>query len=495
MNAADFCERSDTDNTIRLWDTSTGREIAQWRGHNCVVFSPDGRFAAITSARDGELRLQDRALRLIALDGSGARTLGEFPAATLAAPRFSPDGRRLACMRQVRSVERFGAVELWLFDVASGEGRALTAGWERLPTPWSWDRAGRALIVTADDAGAVPVFRVSAETGAVERVTALESGGSHEQLALIPGSDAIAGLRHRFTHPPEPFRCDVRAGAKPELLARLSGFGADEGSTIANVESFTTAGGEGWPVQSFLVKPAGANGGLPAIVWIHGGPWAQWADGWHWRWNPLVPVSAGYAVALPNPRGSTGVGEAFLHGVWGNTWGEGCYADVMAVTDALAARPDVDPDRLVAMGGSFGGYMANWIGANNERFRALVSHAGVFAFSHFHGTTDSPAFWALRMGGQTPWGDLQEYDRYSAHRFVARWRTPTLVIHGERDYRVPIGEALALFEALQHHGVPSELLVFPDENHWILKPRNIRVWYRTWLDFVARHTSGAAAAP
>ena len=181
--------------------------------------------------------------------------------------------------------------------------------------------------------------------------------------------------------------------------------------------------------------------------------------------------------------------EAFLHGVWGNTWGEGCYDDVMAVADALAARPEVDGARLVAMGGSFGGYMANWIGANSDRFRCLVSHAGVFAFSHFHGTTDSPAFWALRMGGQTPWGDLEDYDRYSAHRFVARWRTPALVIHGERDYRVPIGEALALFEALQHHGVPSELLVFPDENHWILKPRNVRVWYRTWLDFVARHSS------
>ena len=457
--------------------------------------APDGRSAVVTTARVGEHRLEDSALRLIALDGSGARTLGDAARTMLGAPRFSPDGRRLACVRRLRSVERYGALELWLFDVATGEGRALTAGWERLPTPWGWDGDGRALIVTADDGGTVPVFRISVASGAIERVTVVESAGSHEQLALIPGSDAIAGLRHRFTHPPEPFRCDLRAGAKPELLARLSGFGADEGSALADVESFTVAGGGGWPVQSFLVKPAGASGRRPAIVWIHGGPWAQWADSWHWRWNPLVPVSAGYAVALPNPRGSTGVSEAFLHGVWGNTWGEGCYADVMAVADAVAARPDVDPNRLVAMGGSFGGYMANWIGANSDRFCALVSHAGVFAFSHFHGTTDSPAFWALRMGGQTPWGDLEEYDRYSAHRFVARWRTPTLVIHGERDYRVPIGEALALFEALQHHGVPSELLVFPDENHWILKPRNIRVWYRTWLDFVARHTSGAAAAP
>ena len=169
----------------------------------------------------------------------------------------------------------------------------------------------------------------------------------------------------------------------------------------------------------------------------------------------------------------------------------GTFDDLAAALDA--ARAAAAPGGVVLLSPgftSFGMFLNEF--DRGDRFRALVSHAGVFAFSHFHGTTDSPAFWALRMGGQTPWGELDEYDRYSAHRFVARWRTPALVIHGERDYRVPIGEALALFEALQHHGVPSELLVFPDENHWILKPRNVRVWYRTWLDFVARQLSGAA---
>ena len=456
--------------------------------------SRDGRHVLLSFGRTGPDRVEDRALRLVALDGTAVRTFGGDPRTVLHGPRFSPDGRRFACVRGTRSEERFAPQVVWLYDVASGEGRPLTPTWERWPILWGWDREGRGLLVSADDGGEVPVFRVSTETGTVERVTASESGGSHEQVALVPGTNSIVGLRHRFTHPPEPFRCDLRAGAKPEIVARLSGFGAEEGAALADVESFTTPGGGGWPVQSFLLKPAGASGRLPAIVWIHGGPWGQWADGWHWRWNPLVPVSAGYAVALPNPRGSTGVSEAFLHGIWGNTWGAGCYDDVMAVADGLAARPDVDGARLVAMGGSFGGYMANWIGANSERFRCLVSHAGVFAFSHFHGTTDSPPFWALRMGGLTPWGSgLDEYDRYSAHRLVSRWRTPALVIHGERDYRVPIGEALALFEALQHHGVPSELLVFPDENHWILRPRNIRVWYETWLDFVARQLRPADA--
>jgi dipeptidyl aminopeptidase/acylaminoacyl peptidase len=374
-----------------------------------------------------------------------------------------------------------------MFDLASGEGRALTSGWERWPNVCAWSADGRWIAVTADDAGTVPVFRVSASSGEVERVTDSAAGGSHEQVTVIPGSGAIAGLRHRFTHPPEPFRCELRAGAKPELLARVSGFAPDAGSALAEVESFTVAGAGGVPVQSFLLKPVAASGPLPTIVWIHGGPWGQWADGWHWRWNPLVPVHAGFAVALPNPRGSTGVSDSFVDGIWGNTWGGACYGDVMAVADSLAARPDVDGGRMAAMGGSFGGYMANWIGANSDRFRCLVSHAGIFHFSAFHGTTDTPAFWELRMGGQTPWGEAADYDLYSAHSYVARWRTPTLVIHGERDYRVPIGEALALFEALQRHGVPSELLVFPDENHWILKPRNVPVWYRTWLDFVARH--------
>lgn len=506
---------------VRFWDhwigeaaphlvayTEEGQERRDWtpdadREHREAGFdvSPDGRFAAISLAREGEDRLENRALQVIALDTGAARTLGAAPRTVSEQPRFSPDGGRLACVRNTRSHERVGVREIWIFDVASGEGRALTHGWERWPNLCGWDGEGRWLVVTADDAGSVPVFRVSASSGAVERVTDPAAGGSHEQVALVPGVARIAGLRHRLTHPPEPFRSELQAGAKPELLARLSGFDPDTGSALAQVESFDVAGAGGVPVQSFLVKPAEATGPLSTILWIHGGPWGQWADGWHWRWNPLVPVSEGHAVALPNPRGSTGVSDSFIEGVWGNTWGEACYGDVMAVADALAARPDVDGARMVAMGGSFGGYMTNWIGANSDRFRCLVTHASLFDFSAFHGTTDSPAFWELRMGGQTPWSEPGDYDRYSAHRYVERWRTPTLVIHGERDYRVPIGEALALFEALQRHGVPSELLVFPDENHWILRPRNVRVWYRTWLDFVARHlgvgapVSASAAAP
>jgi dipeptidyl aminopeptidase/acylaminoacyl peptidase len=449
--------------------------------------SRDGRLAAITLARPGADRVMDHPLRVIDLESGASRTLGEHPTTSLHRPAFSPDGTRIACSRHVRERTRYGPVELFVFEVASGEGKALTEGWERWPIVQTWDRDGRFVIVTAEDAGAVPIFRVSTATGEIERVTDPAAAGTHEAIATVPGATALVGLRHRLTHPPEPFLVELRAGGKPELLTRLSGFTVEEGATLARVESFQVSVAGSDPVQTWLLRPRASEGPLPTIVWIHGGPWSQWADGWHWRWNPLVAVQAGHAVALPNPRGSTGVSEKFLDGVWGNTWGDGCYRDVLAVADALAARADVDAARMVAMGGSFGGYMTNWIGASTDRFSCLVTHASVFDFGAFHGTTDSPAFWELRMGGVNPWDEPEGYDRYSPHKGLASWKSPTLVIHGERDYRVPIGEALALFEGLQRHGVPSELLVFPDENHWILRPRNIRVWYRTWLDFVAKH--------
>jgi dipeptidyl aminopeptidase/acylaminoacyl peptidase len=199
-----------------------------------------------------------------------------------------------------------------------------------------------------------------------------------------------------------------------------------------------------------------------------------------------VLAARGYVVALPNPRGSTGTGQAFLEGIWGNAWGAQCYEDVMAWADTLERRSDVDASRMVAMGGSFGGYMTNWIGGSTDRFRALVTHASLYHLSSFWAVTDHPSFFRLMLG-EDPIGDPLTFERYSPHTRVQHWRTPALVIHGEKDYRVPIGEALALFETLQSMGVPSELLVFPDENHWILRPRNVEAWYEAVLDFLARH--------
>jgi dipeptidyl aminopeptidase/acylaminoacyl peptidase len=284
--------------------------------------------------------------------------------------------------------------------------------------------------------------------------------------------------------PPEAFVLDPQRPSEPRPLASLSGFAP---APWASLQEFEVASTDGTPIHCLLIKPTAAQGRLPLVLWIHGGPITMSGDGWHWRWNPLLLVNQGYAVALPNPRGSSGFGQAFVQGIWGNVWGEQCYRDLMAVTDALAKRPDIDAQRAAAMGGSFGGYMVNWIGTQTERFRCLVSHAGIVNMAAFTGVTDHPPDWYLEMGGEDPYRDPQQFDRFAPIRHIRQWRTPTLITHGERDYRCPIGEALTLFEALQYHGVASELLVFPDENHWIMKPRNIVAWYQTVLEFVGRH--------
>jgi len=336
----------------------------------------------------------------------------------------------------------------------------------------------------------VPVFRIEVRDGAEpERLVARPAGGSHGGVAPVPGRDEMVGIRSRLTHPPEPFRCALAPGASPELLAGLSGFEPEEGERIARWESLEVEGSDGAPVQTFMVTPASRTEAGPTLLWIHGGPIGAWGDGWHWRWNALVPAAAGYTLALPNPRGSTGFGHDFIAGIWGNEWGAQCYDDLLRITETIAARPDVDGERIAAMGGSFGGYMANWIGGQSERFRCLVTHASVFDMSAFYGVTDDPGWFVLQLGAN-PHDDVERFERYSPHRHVNRWTTPTLVIHGEKDYRVPVSEALALFEALTLRGVDAELLVFPDENHWIQRPRNIRAWYRGVLDFLVRYLDG-----
>jgi len=449
--------------------------------------SADGTRVAIQARRPGVDRVPETAIRVIDTRSGAAVELGVEPTVTHGAPRFSPDGGRLVAARHQREPGKAGRPVLWLYDPARATGRPLAADWDVHPSVAAWTPDGAAVLVTADLGGQVPVFRVDASSGEVTRVTAEAAGGSHLAIAVArTDPPRLVGIRHRIHHPPEPFHCALAAGATPELLGGgLSGFTEAQGKGLARWESITVPGGGGTPVQAFLILPAAQAGPRPGVLWIHGGPIGAFGDGWHWRWNPLVFVAAGYAMALPNPRGSTGFGQEFVEGIWNNTWGGACYQDLMAVADVLAAHPEVDRERIGAAGGSFGGYMANWIGATTDRFRCLVSHAGLYDLRAFYGVTDYPAWFGLEVG-MPPWQDPETFERYSPHRGITRWKSPTLVIHGENDFRVPIGEALALFEGLRAHDVPAELLIFPDENHWILKPRNAREWYRRFVAFVDR---------
>lgn len=449
--------------------------------------SRDGRTLALPRAVPSDDRLDDHPLYLLDVESGEMRQIASGRHTSCGSPLFSPDGARLAYVRHTR-VNAVGKPELWVLDLATGSERRLAAEWDRWPHPYAWTEDGAALLVTADDRGTVPVFRIDVESGSVTRLTSPAAGGAHEGLAVVPGKDLLVGIRHRTAQPPEPFRLSASAPGHPRLLAGLSGI-TDAEAGLVVWESISTPAPDDAPVQTWVLRPATWQPGdapLPLLIWIHGGPIGQWSEGWHWRWNPLTAVARGYAVALPNPRGSTGCGQEFVEGIWGNAWGGACYHDLMAVADALESLPYVDAQRVCAMGGSFGGYMTNWIGVNTDRFRCLVNHAGLYHLPMFHGTTDFPV-WFARNIGAFPWEAPDAYDLYSPHRRIANWRTPVLIIHGERDYRVPIGEALALFEGLQHHGVPSELLVFPDENHWILRPRNIVQWYGSLFQFIDGH--------
>jgi dipeptidyl aminopeptidase/acylaminoacyl peptidase len=447
--------------------------------------SADGKRALTVWRETGADRIEDDKVVLFDLDARTHKVLPQAANTGTENARFSPDGHAIAAVRTTRDAKMAVRPTLVLLDT-EGHARELARDWDRWPHLCDWMPDGKHLLVTADDDGIVPVFSVDAKSGQVTRLTSREDGGSHGDVCALP-QDGFACSRSSLLDAPECHVHDGRVDSPARPLARLSNF--TSAGEWAEVESITTTSTDGTPIQSWITRPKARAPALahPVLLWIHGGPIGMSGDGWHWRWNALLAVAQGYTVVQPNPRGSTGFGQEFIQGIWGNVWGGQCYDDLMAVTDALEKRADVDATRIMAMGGSFGGYMTNWIGTQTERFRCLITHASVVTMASFTGVTDHPPWWYLQMGGENPYADPDGFDRFAPIRHIPKWKTPTLIIHGEQDYRCPIGEGLNLFEALQYHGVDSELLVFPDENHWILKPRNIVAWYENVLGFVARH--------
>ncbi|MFO0748539.1 MAG: S9 family peptidase [Myxococcota bacterium] len=499
-------ERRDlTDGVDAATDLATALREPSWD------LSPDGTTLAITWAVMNPIdRIDDRPIALIDTSSGARRVIGAASGAVHSGLRFAPDGRRLAATRYLRTRDGYGARTLWLYDVAAGDGdapsrgsaslsgaRELTAAWDRWPTAHGWSADGSRIVVTAENEGALPLFAVVVDGPDAGRRDRLgPARGAWDQVCMVPGTRALVGVRSSLLAPPEPVMMDDAFAplAAPRSLGSLSGASPDA-SPLPTVRELRV-GVADRQVPVFVVEPVardGADAATPTrtLLWIHGGPVSAWADQWHWRWSALLMASRGYRVVLPNPAGSTGYGIDWVNGIWGNVWGERCYDDLMGVVDALVADGIAASD-MVVMGGSFGGYMTNWIGGHSDRFRLLVSHASVFQMSTFHLATDAPPWWELMMGG-TMWSDAA-FDRCSPSRFVPAWKTPTLVLHGEKDYRVPVTESLMLYEALQRHGVPSGLAIFPDENHWILRPKNVIAWYDTVLGFIDRMWSQRAEA-
>jgi dipeptidyl aminopeptidase/acylaminoacyl peptidase len=307
-----------------------------------------------------------------------------------------------------------------------------------------------------------------------------------------------AAVLDSMTDPPEIGILDRQVkDSRRHLFRAVTSFarGALAGVPRPEVRPLSAVSPDGTRVPGWLVLPPGRRAGerLPAVVLVHGGPQGGWDDAWTWRWNVMAFAAQGWAVVLPNPRGSTGYGQAYVDAISGN-WGA-AYADVMAVLDAAIAAGDVDGGRTCAAGASYGGFMVNYVNGQTDRFRCLVVHAGLFDLAASWATTEELWFpeWDIGGGGP-PWERPEAYARFSPSRFVGSWKTPTLVSHGELDYRCTVDQGYAAFTALQRRGIPSKLLVFPDEGHWILRPKNSKVFYDVVFGWLSEHLGTAAGA-
>ncbi|MBM9469307.1 S9 family peptidase [Nakamurella sp. YIM 132084] len=458
--------------------------------------SADGRTVVSTFRRPGARGVQ-RAELVVLERGAPPRTVVRDDAAEVALPCIAPDGRTAAFVRETDAApHRAPTMTLHLVDLADGSVRDLAGGWDRWPSALRWLPDGSALLVTADDDGRGPVFVVSVDGAAVQRLTpAVDTGDTFTDLQVAPDGSAVYALRTSWLTPPHPVRIELSGDARGTVTALPAPAPAPEVPGVLT-EVRTTAE-DGTPLRAWLALPDGAGPDEPAplLLWIHGGPLNSW-NAWSWRWNPWLLVARGYAVLLPDPALSTGYGLSFVQRGWG-AWGAAPFTDLMAMTDAAVARPDIDEQRTAAMGGSFGGYMANWVAGHTDRFRAVVTHASLWALDQFGPTTDASYYWQREM---TP----EMAHDFSPHRSVADIRTPMLVIHGDKDYRVPIGEGLRLwYELLSASGLPADdqgtsphrFLYFPTEHHWVLAPQHAKLWYQVVESFLGEHVLGREPGP
>ncbi len=456
-----------------------GAEELAWAADSQSVF-----FVARQADR-GEPLSTDTNVWHSLLDGKAPHspTLANKGADTLPTP--SPDGQWLAWVAMARPGYEADRQVVQLLNLKTHERRALTAAWDRSVSSLAWTPDSKALLATAEDVLDTPLFRIDVASGKVERQVLAAKGQSEGHVANVSvlKDGRVLYTRDGVAGPAEVF---IAARGKPGQ--QLSQANTAQLGAIAPVATsrFSFAGAQGDTVWGQIHKPAGATGKLPVLLFVHGGPQGSFNDAWSFRWNPKVFASQGYAVVSVDFHGSTGYGQAFTDAI-NRDWGGKPLEDLQkGLAAALARDAQLDGGNACALGASYGGYMMNWIaGQWPDRFKCLVQHDGVFDARAMAYETEELWFDEWEHGGKPYREAPAEYEKWNPVNHVDKWRTPMLVITGEKDFRIPYTQGLAAFTALQRKGVPSELLVFPDENHWVLKPKNSKQWHQTvlgWLD-------------
>lgn len=449
------------------------------------AISPDGSEVCYTSNHEVGAAGQpaaawttDNHLYLVPAGGGDARDITPGVHGSDASPQYSPNGRYIAYTAQDRDGYESDLFRLRVYDRQDGSTRELTPGFDQWVSSFTWAPDSDTIYFVAPDHAVQPIFKTSISRPHVEKVM----NGMFDELSVTPDGKALVFTHTTITEPTEIYR----ASSTGSGLTAVTHFNEALLATLdMNPAEFVdTPGALGASVQNLLVKPPHFDPSrkYPGLMLIHGGPQGAWEDAWGYRWNAQMFAAHGYVVMMTNFHGSTGYGQKFTEEISGD-WGGAPYQDLMAAADHLAALPYVDPNRMGAAGASFGGFMIDWIAGHTQRFKVLVSHDGVYDNRSMYGETEEVWFSEWELKG-TPWDGSPLSEKWSPSNFVQNIQTPMLLVEGARDYRVSEGQAFQLFTALQRRGIPSRLLYFPDEGHWVLKPQNSRLWYHTVLDWL-----------
>ncbi|MDQ8154982.1 MAG: S9 family peptidase [Gemmatimonadota bacterium] len=463
-------------------------------GSEGYAFHPSGKMLAFTAKNQGAANAWSTDVNIwaVSVEGGAAQTLTHANKGADQNPVMSTDGRKMFYASQQRAGFEADRWRLMSFDSEQEISRELLPAWDRNADGYVVAPDGKTLLVMAGDQGRDRWFRVTLEAGG-KASTPQPVITEHNNTQLsIAANGTVAWIRESASAPGEVWIGTLDASGVSnqrafthENDAHLAQF------TLPPLEDYWFTGANGVRIHGWTMKPPQFEAGkkFPVLLLIHGGPQGAWLDAWSTRWNYQMFATGGYGLVIINPTGSTGYGQKLTDGV-SKDWGGKVYTDLMnGLNAALKANPWMDSTRMAAAGGSYGGYMVNWIAGHNTRFKALVSHAGPFNLENMYAATEELWFPEWEYGGPFWKSDAMasQYRKFSPHLFAGNFKTPTLVIHGELDYRVPYTEGLSMFTALRRQGVDARIVVYPDEGHWILKPQNSQLWYKEFHGWLGKH--------
>jgi dipeptidyl aminopeptidase/acylaminoacyl peptidase len=452
------------------------------------AFSPDGKELAYVRNPDKVEAISTNSdIYVIPLGGGLAKDITAGNRGYDVGPVYTRDGKYILYRSQATKGFEADRWRLMKYDRAAGTSIEITRNFDQQVEELAVAPDGNSVYFTAGEKGRQPIFQVPLQGGTPTKVV---GDVFATNVQVTPDGNSLVFASSSLGAPPEVFRANADGTALTSLTSTNSQLISRAKLTPA--EEVWWTGALSKKIHGFVVKPSDfdASKTYPLVVLIHGGPQGAWNNSWSYRWNPQVFANAGFVVFAPNPRGSTGYGQQFVNEISGD-WGGKAYVDIMnGVAETIRRNKFIDKNRVGAAGASYGGYMIDWIeGHNNDprfTFKVLVSHDGVYNLTSMYGATEEVWFPEWEFKG-TPWTNKLMYERWSPHNFVRNFKTPILIIHGELDYRVPFGEGLQLFTAVQRMGIESKLLVFPDEGHWVLKPQNSELWHNTVLGWLDKH--------